>query len=181
MSFLTPQAHGELPVATAYILQQLAQLRTTVHGLTDDQARSRPTASALNLTGTLLHCAEVAVWWTASAAAGPGAPRLPEGMREHSFEELCADDRPLAQILEEFDACVEVTAANLDAVRDLAAPVPVPDAPWFPPELGSWEARWCLALTATELARHAGHADILRESIDGKGSYELNDLADAEG
>ena len=57
-------------------------------------------------------------------------------------------------------------------------PSPVPSAPWFPPHLTYGEARWVLNHVATETARHAGHADIIRESIDGKQSYELNDLAD---
>ena len=58
--------------------------------------------------------------------------------------------------------------------------VPVPPAPWFPADLTHWEVRWVLVHVATETARHAGHADIIRESIDGKGSYELNALADGE-
>ena len=60
----------------------------------------------------------------------------------------------------------------------LDAHVPVPSAPWFPPHLTYWEVRWVLNHVATETARHAGHADIIRESIDGKQAYELNDLAD---
>lgn len=48
----------------------------------------------------------------------------------------------------------------------------------FPPHLTYWEVRWVLNHVATETARHAGHADIIRESIDVKQSYELNDLAD---
>lgn len=181
MGFLTPKAEGELAVLATYALQQLAQLRTSVHGLTDEQARSTPSASALNLTGLLLHAGEVAVYWSSAAASAPDGPALPEGIDEdHALEELVADERPLAAVLERFDRCVEAAAERMAAVTDLAAPVPVPDAPWFPKELGSWEARWCLAHIIAEVARHAGHADLIRETIDGKGSYELNDLADAE-
>lgn len=56
--------------------------------------------------------------------------------------------------------------------------VPVPPAPRFPPGLTYWEVRWVPNHVATETARHAGQADIIRESIDGKQAYELNDLAD---
>ena len=76
-----------------------------------------------------------------------------------------------------------VHGALLSAVADGAPPSgwsAVPPAPWFPPELTHWEARWVLLHLATETARHAGHADIIRESIDGKGSYELNALADGQ-
>lgn len=180
MGFLTPQAHGELAVLSTYALQQLAQMRTTVHGLTDEQAQSVPSASALNLTGLLLHTGEVAVYWTAAAASAPGEPVLPEDVNEdYSLDELVADRRPLDQVLERFDRCVEVARQNMAAVADLSAPVPVPDAPWFPADLKTWEARWALLHVTAEVARHVGHADLIRESIDGTGSYELNDLADA--
>lgn len=62
--------------------------------------------------------------------------------------------------------------------QDLERRVPVPDWPWFPDDLGSWPLRWVVLRAIEEYARHAGHADIIRESIDGKGAYELNDLAD---
>ena len=68
----------------------------------------------------------------------------------------------LPEVLAFFDRCVEVTTANIDAVADLT----------------HWQARWCLAHISTEVARHTGHADIIRETIDGKTSFELNDLAE---
>ncbi|UJH70152.1 DUF664 domain-containing protein [Ornithinimicrobium sp. INDO-MA30-4] len=73
-----------------------------------------------------------------------------------------------------------LTSQNFDKVTDLSTLVPVPEAPWFPADLISWEARWCLAHITAEVARHTGHADIIRETIDGKRAYELNDLAEAQ-
>lgn len=180
MGFLTPNATGEHDVLTTFAMQQLAQVRTTVVGLTDDQAHATPTASAFNLTGLLLHCGGVAVFWSAAAASAPDEPVLPDGLEDRSLEECIADPRPLREILATFDRCVAVTRENLAAVRDLDAPVPVPPAPWFPADLTSWEARWCLAHIAAEVARHTGHADLIRETLDGKGAYELNDLAETD-
>lgn len=57
--------------------------------------------------------------------------------------------------------------------------MPIPPAPWFPTE-GEWTVRWVALHLVEELARHAGHADILRESLDGKGTYELNARSDGE-
>lgn len=181
MGFLTPQAAGEHEVLKTFALQQLAQLRTSIHGLTDDEAHATPVASALNLTGLLRHCGAVAVFWSACAASAPEPPRLPEDLAgaDRLLEELIADPSSLDETLAFFDRCVEVTRANLKAVTDLGAPVPIPDAPWFPRELESWEARWCLAHISAEVARHAGHADVIRESIDGRDSFELNELAEA--
>ena len=180
MSFLTPNAAGELAVLRTYALQQLGQMRTTVYGLTDEQAQSTPSASELSLTSLLLHVGEVAVHWSARALAAPGEPVIPDGIGDHRLEELLADTRPLDEMLADFDRCVQVTAENFDAVTDLDALVPVPDMPWFPQDLTHWQARWCLLHISTETARHVGHADIIRETIDGKGSYELNDAADAD-
>lgn len=178
MGFLTPTASGELDVLRTYALHQLAQIRTTAYGLTDDQARATPTASSLHISALLRHAGEVAVYWSAAAASAPREPTLPEGMEDHSLEDLAADATPVTETLAFFDECVRLTRANFDAVTDLSAPAPVPDVPWVPADLTSWEARWCLVHISTEIARHTGHADIIRESIDGKGSYELNDLAE---
>ena len=53
-----------------------------------------------------------------------------------------------------------IRAADLDAA-------PVPDQPWFEGRT-RWTLRWYALHQIEEHARHAGHADILRESIDGR-------------
>jgi len=55
-----------------------------------------------------------------------------------------------------------VTLPDLDAAR------PLPPAPWFEPG-AHWSARQVLLHVIAETAQHAGHADIIRELIDGKG------------
>ena len=60
------------------------------------------------------------------------------------------------------------------AEADLDTQVPVPhDVPWFPQDLDFWNVRWVAMHLVEELARHAGHCDIIRESIDGATMYEL--------
>ena len=62
----------------------------------------------------------------------------------------------------------------------LDAPVPVPKGvPWYPDDVEAWSLRWVLLHLIEEIGRHAGHADIVRESIDGATMYEL--LAAVEG
>ena len=65
----------------------------------------------------------------------------------------------------------EVAAATdaLVAEVDLSARHPLPAAPWFEPG-ATWSARRTFAHIVAETAQHAGHADILRESIDGQKS-----------
>lgn len=185
MGFLTPAASGEAAVLKTYALQQLAQARSTVYGLTDDQLHATPSASGLSLGALLRHCGQVAVEWSERAAAAPDAlpdpPAAPEGLGEFESIEGCqAHFDSIADALAYFDRCVAYASDRFDAVRDLSTPVPVPPAPWYPPSLKSWEARWALFHISTEVARHVGHADIIRESLDGKGSYELNARADGE-
>ena len=81
-------------------------------------------------------------------------------------------DGSLDDLLADFDA---VSAAVLDAVRrlDLDTPVPVPDAPWFPQDVEAWSVRWVWWHLMEELARHAGHGDIVRETLDGATMYAL--------
>jgi predicted enzyme related to lactoylglutathione lyase len=78
----------------------------------------------------------------------------------------------LEDLLAAFD---EVSAAVLDAVRrlDLDTAVPVPDAPWFPKDVEAWNVRWVWWHLMEELARHAGHGDIVRETVDGATMYAL--------
>lgn len=65
-------------------------------------------------------------------------------------------------------------------IPDLDRPVPVPKGvPWFPDDVEAWSVRWVLLHLIEEIARHAGHADIIRESIDGATMYAL--MAAAEG
>jgi hypothetical protein len=62
---------------------------------------------------------------------------------------------------------------------DLGAPVSVPKhVPWFPSDVDAWSVRWVLHHVNEETARHAGHADIIRESIDGYDALSLMALAE---
>ena len=78
------------------------------------------------------------------------------------------EDETLAALLAQYRA---VAAATDDLVlaADLDARQPLPEAPWFEPG-GSWSARRVFMHIVAETAQHAGHADILRETIDGQKS-----------
>ena len=54
-------------------------------------------------------------------------------------------------------------------VSDLGQSRPLPEAPWFPPNT-QWSIRRVLTHVIAETAQHAGHADIIRETIDGQKS-----------
>jgi hypothetical protein len=86
----------------------------------------------------------------------------------------------LADALAAYAAVAAETEAIIGAIPDLGQPVPVPKGvPWFPQDVEAWSVRWVLLHLIQETARHAGHADIIRESLDGATMYAL--MAAAEG
>jgi hypothetical protein len=154
------------------------------YGLTDEQARSTPTVSALSIGGLVKHATGVQRAWVERVKAAPDFPPrdqrpMEEQIAGYQDEHVMRDDETLEQVLQRLE---EQNAETLRvfAEADLDTPVPVPhDVPWFPKDIDNWSVRWVAHHLNSELARHAGHADIIRESIDGATMYEL--LAANEG
>jgi hypothetical protein len=72
----------------------------------------------------------------------------------------------LAGVLADYESAARRTDEVITSLPDLDAAHPLPEAPWFPPG-EQWSARRALLHILTETAQHAGHADIIRESLDG--------------
>ncbi|GGO97015.1 DinB family protein [Wenjunlia tyrosinilytica] len=150
-----------------FLSAQRESLRRAVHGLTEEQAASRPSASALSLSGLIKHAALVERGWTDLMTG-----RAQEESRNWETEFSMVEGETLAHWLREYEAVALYTEKAVADLPDLEATVALPEAPWFPP--GSRRsARWILLHLVEEAARHAGHADIVRESIDGATSYQL--------
>ncbi len=69
-------------------------------------------------------------------------------------------------LLEHYDEVARQTDDLGRTLPDLDAAHPLPSAPWFEPG-ASWSARRVLLHIIAETSQHAGHADIIRESLDG--------------
>lgn len=157
----------------ADLLESLAKhrylLRHTVRDLTDEQAARRPTASVLCLGGLIKHVSDVERVWADFIVRGTDAVRggpvdgTGTGNREKEF--TLSDDETLAGVLERYATVAHRTDEIVAALPDLDISHPLPKAPWFEP--GSrWSARRVLLHIIGETAQHAGHADIIRESLD---------------
>jgi hypothetical protein len=172
MALHVPPVTGETDAIAAFLAQQQDAFRALVFGLTPAQAAAAPSASSLSLGGLVRHATSVQRSWLASAEAAPGAPEPSGGVDDYLAGFRFEEDGSLDDLLADFD---EVSAAVLDAVRrvDLDTPVPVPDAPWFPEDVEAWSVRWVWWHLMEELARHAGHGDIIRETLDGATMYAL--------
>jgi hypothetical protein len=67
----------------------------------------------------------------------------------------------------EYDGVAALTDRLVTEHPDLDVAHPLPEAPWFPPG-ASWSVRRFLLHVIAETAQRAGHADVLRESLDGQ-------------
>ncbi|MET8101482.1 DinB family protein [Streptomyces sp. NPDC005236] len=154
----------------AFIEEQRGGIRRSLLGLTEEQAASRPSASELSLSGLLKHVAEVEQGWIARAKGEPPAVKRDESNWHECF--VLADGETVASQLAYWEKVAAETEAFLRSVPSLDDTFALPPDPWFPPE-GRVSMRWLSLHLIRETARHAGHADIIRESLDGKTAFEL--------
>jgi hypothetical protein len=144
-----------------------AFLRFTVRGLTDEQARRRPTVSALDLAGLIKHVAATEAGWARFAEGGAEAMHRNWGPDASTRHWHLAPGETLAGVLAEYEVVARHTDDLVAALPDMDADHELPEAPWFEPG-ARWSARRVFLHIIAETAQHAGHADILRESIDGQ-------------
>ncbi|MFG3051337.1 DinB family protein [Kitasatospora sp. NPDC048239] len=139
-------------------------LRYTVRDLTDAQAAQRTTVSALCLGGLIKHVTGVEERWMRFAVGG--AERMESEPVDWEGQFLMADGETLAGLLAEYERVAHETDELVSTLPDLDHTHPLPAAPWFEPG-ASWSVRRVLLHILAETAQHAGHADIIRESLDG--------------
>jgi len=143
-------------------------LRHTVQGLTDEQAALTPTASQLCLGGLIKHVTRAERGWYDFALRGPeGHPGADLESHLNSFRMLPGET--LESLLADYEATAKRTDELVSSGADLNQSWPLPVAPWFPPNT-RWSIRQVLMHIIAETAQHAGHADIIRETIDGQKS-----------
>ena len=151
-------------------------LRQTADGLTDDQARQRSTVSELTIGGLIKHVSETESGWAEfmSGAPLPGSDLEidwsnpdPAMIEAYSSGFKLLPTETLAGVLAEYERVAARTDELVATLPDLDAEYPLPTAPWFPPDARRSVRRAIVHIVA-ETAQHAGHADIIRESIDGQ-------------
>lgn len=166
-------------------------LLTTAEGLTEEQARTASTVSELTIAGLLKHVADTEEQWMDFAVHGSEAfedsevygadvdweamdeeeARVQETGGDWSDSEWQDDRFTVAEeetleVLRGRIAQVADGTAEIIRTVDLDSEHALPAAPWF--EAGaSWTARRVALHVLAEISQHAGHADILREAIDG--------------
>jgi hypothetical protein len=164
----TQTVPGERADLLAMLTKQRHFLRFTTRDLTDEQAAERTTASELCLGGLIKHVALTERQWARFIVEGPAVmsfdPATVGDTWASAFRML--DGETLAGLLAHYEQVAKETDDLVVSLPDLDAAQPLPQAPWF--EAGAaWSARRVFMHILAETAQHAGHADIIRESLDG--------------
>ncbi len=164
-------ATGERADLLEALAKQRHFLRFTTRDLTDEQAGQRTTVSELCLGGLIKHVTSVERGWVGFIQDGPSSMGDFTAMTEDDWARRADEFRllpgeTLAGVLADYAETADRTDALVAALPDLDAAHPLPKAPWF--EAGAeWSARRVLLHIIAETAQHAGHADIVREALDG--------------
>uniref|UniRef100_UPI0031E3D861 DinB family protein n=1 Tax=Streptomyces hawaiiensis TaxID=67305 RepID=UPI0031E3D861 len=148
----------------AAFAEQRALLLLTVQGLTDAQAAERTTVSELTLGGIVKHLAQGQETWTQIMTKADG--ELPDGMLDMTQYRMAEGDT-LPALLGRYESAAQSAEEAVAGLPDLDVRVPLPRTPWSPPDPGHWSVRRILLHLIKETAQHAGHADIIREALDG--------------
>ncbi len=158
---------GERADLLASLAKQRHFMRYPTRGLTDDQAAKRTTVSELCLGGLIKHVAVTERQWARFIVEGPSVMSFDPAMMDIWADAFrMADGESLAGLLEQYEHIASQTDELVRSLPDLDTAQPLPEAPWF--EAGvSWSARKVLLHIIAETSQHAGHADILREALDG--------------
>ena len=137
--------------------QSLARMFADV---TEERARTTPTASALCLGGILKHVTYGETIWVDFIVEGEKVDDLDRYAASFRVE----PDDTVAGLLDAYAAAAKRTEEVIGGLPDLDLAHRLPDAPWYPPDT-AWSAREVLLHLLRETAQHAGHADIIKESL----------------
>jgi hypothetical protein len=170
MPGLAKPSNDERQLLLAFLAQQRDGLRNAAFGLTEDEARWAASTSTLSVASLIRHAVTTEGGWISMMQGGASAGDQGFGLTEGDT---------VSSLLDQY-ADVAVETERVVASVGLDHPVAVPKGvPWFPDDVDGWSVRWVLLHLIEETARHAGHADIVRESIDGASCHAL--MAAVEG
>ncbi|MDI9928985.1 DinB family protein [Rhodococcus sp. IEGM 1354] len=145
------------------LAEQRANFLITVRGINEEQARTRTTASELTLGGLLHHVISNERHWMTVIAELDETAEF--DMAGAGSEYVMAENETVAGLITEWEEVADATSTALETL-DLDLSVPVPTAPWAPERI--WQsARFTVLHILREISQHAGHADIIREELDG--------------
>ncbi|PWK80982.1 uncharacterized protein DUF664 [Lentzea atacamensis] len=147
---------GELDVAHAFLKFQRHCVLKKAEGLTEDQLRRPMVDSGTSILGLIQHLTEAERFWFFHHVGGD------DWSEEDELDMTVPSELSVDEVVEGYRAAIADSDRAIEAAGDPEAPVAIPL-----PDGVRHSLRWVLAHMTTETARHAGHADIIREQLDG--------------
>ncbi|MEV2240387.1 DinB family protein [Micromonospora sp. NPDC049891] len=146
---------GELDTALAFLSFARSCVLKKVSGLDDEQLRRRLVVSDTTLLGLVAHLTDAERYWFGFTLAGDVR------YADVDFDMVVAADRRADQVIADYRSAIAESDAHISAAggMDVRTARPVDGEPRT--------LRWVFAHMTGETVRHAGHADILRELVDG--------------
>ena len=146
---------GELDTSLAFLTFARSCVLKKVAGLSEDQLRRRFVVSDTTLLGLVQHLTDGERYWFGHTLTGDPA------YADVDFSMVVPPERSAEKVVEDYRAAIAASDALIAAAGgpEARTAVPVGDEPRT--------LRWVLAHVTGETVRHAGHADILRELLDG--------------
>jgi uncharacterized damage-inducible protein DinB len=160
-----------------YLQRERDNLVSTLEGLSDYDVRRPMTPSGTSLLGLVKHVASVELGYLGECVGRPWPETLPWD-NEQAFTES-ADMWAKADESREWllDLYRRSWVHGDESVRTLGLDAPA-TVPWWPEERRETTLGHLVVRMVAETAHHAGHADILRETIDGRGGNDQGEIGD---
>jgi uncharacterized damage-inducible protein DinB len=163
---MTTREHEDL---LATLTQHRALLRHTATGLTDAQAATRSTVSELTVGGVIKHVTRVERRWVDFLERGTIAFGImdADAYAAHAATFRMEPGETIEGLLAEYAEQAAHSRRVIADLADLDLEQDLPVTPWWPAGT-KWSARRAILHIIAETSQHAGHADIVREAIDGQ-------------
>jgi uncharacterized damage-inducible protein DinB len=175
MAALAPPRGDERAMLLGFLDQQRYVVKLAAYGLSEQAAGTQSTPSALTVATIIKHLTQAERNWLTMVRHEPN-----QGVDAYQAALRLENEDTLESLIADYDQAGQQTREAIEAIDDLDQAVPVPKGvPWYPADLDAWSVRWVLLHLIEETARHAGHAVVIREAIDGATAYPL--MAAAEG
>lgn len=160
----TPKQGTEKETLMGFLNLNRAVMVWKLEGVSDEDARRPMVDSGTHLIGLIKHLAWVERWWFEDVFAGLPSPSYPWSDEDPDADFRAEPEDTVAGVIAMYEEHVAIVNDIIDesdldqlAVRDRNGL--------------HYSLRWIVGHMIEETARHAGHADIIRELIDGRTGY----------
>jgi hypothetical protein len=180
MSQKTDMSHpSQVELLLRYLERERDSFSRTLEGLSDYEVRRPMTPTGTSLLGLVKHLVGVTLGYFGDCVGRPSGIDLPwdnEQSYAQNGDMWATADESREELLELYE---RAWAHADESVRTLGLDAPA-TVPWWPEERRETTLGYLTVHMLAEIAHHAGHADILREEIDGRGGGDQDEVGDAE-